>query len=159
MAELIPTKLGLSTFLALASITTYCNTMHTRVIWPIKVANPMTLSDLQGHLPIASVFRWDFMCSSPQDLNWFSVSYCDGWASCVIIIIIIKPRLTRHMSVTKKTNRNQIVISDQQYKCTDLLSHWYPVLVLLQVEGLAASSPRRIPIPSDLQASSNCFVV
>jgi len=34
---------------------------------------PMTLSDLQGHSPVASLFKWDFLyisCGSSQDFNW-----------------------------------------------------------------------------------------
>jgi len=40
-------------------------------------ASTITLSDLQGHSPVASLFKWDFfmqLCSRWQNFNWHSAS-------------------------------------------------------------------------------------
>jgi len=49
---------------------------------------PMTLSDVQGHLPIACLFKCAchvHLCSFWQDCNWQQRgvrSHCYNWASC-----------------------------------------------------------------------------
>jgi len=50
------------------------------------VAIPMTSSDLQGHSPIASLFKWNSSksCAAVGKISTDSVArpFCDSWASC-----------------------------------------------------------------------------
>jgi len=48
----------------------------------------MTLSDLQGHSPTASLSKCDFfvqLCGTRQDFNWYSASL----GPCVIAVLLV----------------------------------------------------------------------